>query len=572
MNNSKERTGLNRMKRFFCLMVVVMLAVSMLPVTGLAVGESIVWTNSKGLEVTGTPNPDKLPVGSGYRIDAIERSSSWWLELTNNEKTNIATIKVAPNIRSVTWNEVGLKVTLTTPDDSWQTGLFYQFSVVDDDTSNSNTTIATAVLKPGTLNRTSINRRNRIQPVFTVIDDNIAAEDVDSNVKPILLGPSGAFNKYDKEEIITKDVEQVGGNYTIEVKLPLEYTGTGKDVFFKVKYQTKDGIARYIDCTATIPYTVEYVEDDDDDDDDDPADTLIPYIIVDSYAYGGTSVTAGEEFTLTLRLRNTSSTHSLENIVMNVSPMGVFSMTSSSNTFYINKLQAGSILERTVTLKAGLTKVTDDEDANSIDMKFTYQYLGKDDKTLQTGNSSESITLPVDFPDRFELGIPESDDMAFAGEDFYLSVPMVNKGRSSVYNLTAFVRGDGLKNPGQTQYIGNLNAGTGSSADFSLQYLAPGEYSGEIVVTYEDANMNPKEMVAAFNVSVEDMWSGEPMEPEWPDGFDPNIPAEPTDAVPEEDPVRPVKIAVALVVCAMSAYVTIQKAKAKRSIYLDEDL
>ena len=150
----------------------------------------------------------------------------------------------------------------------------------------------------------------------------------------------------------------------------------------------------------------------------------------------------------------------------------------------------------------------------------------------------------------------------------YLSVPMVNKGRSGVYNLTAFIRGD-MANPGQSQYIGNLNAGTESSADFSVMFDTAGVCSGEIVVTYEDANMNPKEIVSPFSVTVMDM----PMYDDMPQGdFPIDEPSEPVDAEPKSDPARPVKIILALLVGGMSAYATVQKAKAKRSIFLDEDI
>lgn len=154
-------------------------------------------------------------------------------------------------------------------------------------------------------------------------------------------------------------------------------------------------------------------------------------------------------------------------------------------------------MEKKVTIKPGLTKVTDDEDANAINLSFKYQYVNNanDNERLVSGESSESITLPIDFPDRFEMGIPQVDE-AYQGEECYISVSLVNKGRSGVYNLTARVEGEGMDNPGQSQYIGNLNAGTESTADFSVRYNEPGDFIGNIIVTYEDANMNPKEASA----------------------------------------------------------------------------
>ncbi|WMJ84423.1 hypothetical protein ACS3UN_07270 [Oscillospiraceae bacterium LTW-04] len=569
---------MNMIKRLFCLLVVVMMVAAMLPATALAVSKEAVNVENHGLSISGYPN-SALPIGSGYRLWVEEPNpGSMVLKLSGpssavDPKYDDQTIYYNLGSQSyVIWN--GITITRSSAYDGWTPDQYCTFNVVDDD---SDTTVSSNNITLLDFTKRKITKNQAINPTFQIVDYNVEDSEVASDTLPYLTGynSNASFSLLStaKDRLIIERVPNpASGKFTFKITLPLKYTGTGNSLSFTLAYRTDSDSLRTLDCTTTIPYTEEYKDDDDDDDDDNDSDSPVPYIIVDSYSYGGNSVTAGDEFTLKLRLRNTSTTNSLVNIVMNISPMGVFSMASSSNTFFINQLQAGSVIEREITLKAGLTKVTDDDDANSIDMKFTYQYAGTDVKKLESGTSNESITLPVDFPDRFELGVPESDDAAYIGEDFYISVPMVNKGRSGVYNLTAFVRGDGLKNPGQTQYIGNLNAGTESSADFSLQYLEPGDYSGEIVVTYEDANMNPKEMISVFNVTVEDMWGGEPMEPEFPDGFDPNEPAEPTNTEPENDPVRPVKIVVGLIVCAMSAYVTIQKAKAKRSIYLDEDL
>lgn len=562
-------------KRFFCLMVVVTMVASMLPATGFAANKEAVMVTNDGLSVSGYPN-SALPVGSGYELKVIEPTTGNKVLVlsgpTSTQKYQNEVIYSGLGDSYVTWN--GITITRSSQYSGWQPEMRCVFNVVDDD---SGTTVSSNNITLLNFTKRKITKNQTINPTFEVVDYNMEDDQVDADTVPYLTGYNSnasfsLISTADDQLIIKRVNNPKSGKFTFQITLPLKYTGTGSNLSFTLAYRNTADSLRTLDCTTSIPYTEEYKEDDDKDDDKTDQDSPIPYIIVDNYSYGGSSVTAGDEFTLKLTLRNTSTTHSLENIVMNISPMGVFSMASSSNTIFINRLQAGSVMEREIKLNAGLTKVTDDKDANSIDIKFTYQYAGTDVKKLQTGNSSESITLPVDFPDRFELGVPESDDTAYVGEDFYVSVPMVNKGRSSVYNLTAFVRGDGIKNQGQTQYIGNLNAGTESSADFSLQYLEPGDYTGEIVVTYEDANMNPKEAVAVFNVTVEDMWGGGPMEPEWPGGVDPNEPSEPTNATPENDPVRPVKIVVALVVGAMSTYVTIQKAKAKRSIYLDEDL
>ncbi|MEG2144420.1 MAG: hypothetical protein RRY40_03720 [Oscillospiraceae bacterium] len=337
-----------------------------------------------------------------------------------------------------------------------------------------------------------------------------------------------------------------------------------------LSYSDADGNSHYINGSAQIPNTVETKPDDDSTTDTDKVpDPLTPYIIVESYSYGGDSAMAGEDFELVLNLRNTSETNSLENIVMNISPQGVFSMGSSSNTIYIPTLFAGSTKSQKVTINTGLTKVTDDKDANSIGMKFDFQYVV--DKVRKTGTSSENITIPVNFPDRFELSPPEMDGTAYQGEDWYIYLPMVNKGRSSVYNLMAYVKGEGIKNAGQRQYVGNVNAGSQTGVDFTLKFSEEGEQAGEIIVTYEDANMNPKEVTMPFTVNVEPMFTPDLENPEgeFPGGIDPAIP---TDTKEKKSVPRGPIAVTALVVCAISTYITVLKAKAKRRIFSDEEI
>jgi len=564
-------------KRIFSVFMAAAIISVLLPVSVLAAQKQLEDLDGDDFIVRGTPSSD-LPLGT-YRIEVVKglsNESTYHLKIhypSNSDKDPV-TLEDTLNdsMESITWDGSGLTISRMSNNSSWHLNDSGFFNISDKSSSNT-TTITSSNIKLIDFTKRDIDRGTQIKPQFEVIDYNIDASRGVLPGSPTITGfPSNESFVLNGEESISVVNDPASEKVTLRITLPLRYTGEGNSLSFTVAYKTLDGAERLLDCITTIPYTIEkrdeYLYDDDEDEEQDDLPT--PYIIVDSYDYGGSSVTAGEDFERALRLRNTSSDHTLENIVMNISPMGVFSMSSSSNTFYINRLAAGSIMEKVITINTGLTKVTDDEDANSINIKFTYQYGIKENDIvkLHSGNSSESITLPVDFPDRFELGVPEYNSRVFAGEEIYLTVPMVNKGRSSVYNLSASVRGE-MANPGQTQYIGNLSAGTESSADFSIIFDEPGTYSGEVVVTYEDTNMNPKEVISQFSVTVQQMDFDRP-------AMDmPMMPEEPAvevDAQPKSDPTKPIKIVLALLVGSMSAYTTVAKAKAKRSIYLDEDI
>lgn len=568
---------MKRVKKFPLIMAVIMIVTALLPLSAAAAQKQVEDFDGDDFIVRGTPSSD-LPLGT-YQIKIVPGTSnatSRYIKIQYPQNANkddvILEEALSDNIDSISWSGKGLSISRESSSNSWNLNDVGYFNVIDNTTS---TTVTSSNVKLINFTKKDIDRGTQINPTFEVVDYNVDAARGVVAGSPTMTGfSSNESFVLTGEEDIDVISNPASGKVTFNIKIPLKYTGEGNSLSFTISYRTNDGAERLLDCTTTIPYTIEKSEEylyDDDEEDYIPDDTPTPYIIVDSYDYGGSSVTAGEDFELTLRLRNTSSDHSLENIVMSVSPMGVFSMASSSNTFYINRLMSGSIMEKTIRINTGLAKVTDDEDANSIDIKFTYQYGIRENDVLKmhSGNSSESITLPVNFPDRFELGVPEYSSHVFAGEELYITVPMINKGRSSVYNLSAFIQGD-MSNPGQHQYIGNLNAGTESSADFSVMFDNPGTYKGEIIVTYEDTNMNPKEISTIFSVNVQQMDVG-PSRPDIP--VMPQQPeTEPEEAQPKKDKTKPIKIALALLVGSMSAYTTVAKAKAKRSIFLDEDI
>ncbi len=410
-----------------------------------------------------------------------------------------------------------------------------------------------------------IKQGNTITPEVIVIAPNISSNAKITDLTGHFIG--GSFFKSNEETkvVASRLASSTEGGSRFKVTLSsvngLKYSGNGRDLELMLQF-TADG-TRY---TANAPYTVSQCQEngtrDPDDDDDTEIDPLTPYIIVENYTYDGTNVTAGNEFTLKLTLKNTSDTHTLENIKMSVSPKGVFSMVSSSNTFYIDNLFAGSTTEKSITLFAGLTSVTDEKDANSIGIDFDFQYVAN--KVRKSGTSNENITIPVLFPDRFEYTDPSMPPQVYVGEEFPIYIPLVNKGRSTIYNLSAQLVGMDSEQ-GNKLYIGNVNAGSENSIEFFVRPDMPGEVSGTVEISYEDANMNLKEISVPFKVEVQEMSFPEPEEP----SIDPNMPVDGEVEQPKSSK-KAIMIISFVAIAAMSAYVTIQKTKLKRREWDDE--
>ena len=230
---------------------------------------------------------------------------------------------------------------------------------------------------------------------------------------------------------------------------------------------------------------------------DVPMDSAKPYVIIKSYSYGGGDLVAGETRNVTMTFYNTSKEITVENMMVTMSLPADAMVTSSSNTFYVESLEPQKSITKTVNVTV---KPTAPAQSQSMAVNFTYDYI--DNGVRKNASTDESISMPVLQVDRFTVTGAELDPQIFAGQEASLSIPYVNKGRSEVYNISAKLSCPALQNDGEEQYIGNLASGTTSSADFYVIANEAGPISGEVIITYEDTNMNEQTVTVPFSATV----------------------------------------------------------------------
>lgn len=291
-----------------------------------------------------------------------------------------------------------------------------------------------------------------------------------------------------------------------------------------------------------------------------------PYVIISSYSYGKGDLVAGETRNITMTFRNTSKTMAVENMMVTMSLPDAMMLTSSSNSFYIESLAAEGTITKTVNVTV---KSNAAAQSHSMTVDFTYDYL--DNGIRRNAKTTESISMPVLQVDRFTVtGIDLSQEI-FMGEENNLSVNFVNKSRTEIYNLSAKLNCEGLSNNGEEQYLGNLASGTTSSADFYIKGNEKGELVGEVIITYEDTNMNQRTVSVPFTtkvVSHEDVWGPQgPVSPQNPD--DPGI--DPGMEQPAGFPWFWVIGGVVVVAAGVFVYLKLRKNK-KESVEEDEDI
>ncbi len=247
---------------------------------------------------------------------------------------------------------------------------------------------------------------------------------------------------------------------------------------------------------------------------DDETAPPTPYIIISQYDLGAEQIEAGNTFTLSLNFANTSSDLALENIMMVVNPVSTeqqqsfLSIASATNTYYYNSLSAGATLSQNVDI---LVKASATVGSQAISVDFKYEYLV--DKKRESGTTSTTIYIPITQIDRFTVDpITDFSEWMQVGEEGYVTVSFVNRGKSPTYNVTGYLL-DSEGNQGQTEHFGNLEAGANGTLDFTLMPEMPGDYEGKIIIRYEDENGEDKEVPVTFTAFVEEPWYPDPNDP-----------------------------------------------------------
>lgn len=330
----------------------------------------------------------------------------------------------------------------------------------------------------------------------------------------------------------------------------------GNTVTLKMIYNINDKPVQ-----GTLDVTVKQAKTKDKDDKDKEVKPLTPYIIVSNYSYGENSISAGSKFTLNLSYTNTSNTLNAENIMLKITPSEKhLRIGSASNTSYITQLAAKETRSQSIELQA---LPNAEIGSAEVVVEFKYQYLNKEAKTWEEVTTTETIAIPIIQMDRFSVDpITDIPPGAFVGETFYVSVSFINKGKSPTYNISAKATSK-LDATTVEQHFGNLAAGATDSVEIPVTPKEAGDLAGEVVVYYEDENMQQKEIRQSFFIPVEDIPTDNGMD------FDPSM--------FEDQPQGPSKITVifsiigGMLIAAPIGYYIIKRNSRKDSEEFNED-
>ncbi len=284
-------------------------------------------------------------------------------------------------------------------------------------------------------------------------------------------------------------------------------TGSAFNFFAQYELEDYDTPARSETVVAELPVDKDATE----------SAILRPNVIISQYSYGDSPIIAGDVFDLEFRFENTSTATTVENMVATIEPADGFVITSASNTVFFPTMVPGENKPFTLSVQAR-EAVSDNNGVQttqySITVKFEYQYL--DNKAYKDDTSEVKIAIPVTQLDRFAVDeITDYTSYMQAGEEGYLSVPITNKGKPTIGNISGFVEAitPGVEFVAPITRFGPLEGGGKSdTVDINITIMTPGEFSGNAVIEYEDGNMNTKRVSVPFIIMVEPPYEPPQME------------------------------------------------------------
>lgn len=241
----------------------------------------------------------------------------------------------------------------------------------------------------------------------------------------------------------------------------------------------------------------------------DSGEATAPKLIITGYDTKPEKIMAGQEFTITIHIQNTSKTTSVCNGKFLVgNEAGNFLPTSGSSAVFVESIPAGETGDIKLEMKT------------SADLaQKNYVLVVKGDFDDGKGNSftySDNLYVPV-FQE-VRLGVtdvsmtPESIGIDSQGT---LMFTISNQGNAGVYNVNVSVADDAAT--AEESYVGNIAAAASAYATLEVTGVQDNSETGTInvVISYEDSEGNSGtieqsvECLVGIDASVDDFYMDE---------------------------------------------------------------
>lgn len=291
---------------------------------------------------------------------------------------------------------------------------------------------------------------------------------------------------------------------------------------------------------------------------------LTPQVLISNFSFGTDRVRGGENFALSFKVQNNSSSTAVKNVLIKLGGGESFVVADGTDTVSINSLSAGGTKQITKefqclnSTRSGVYPIT---------ASITYEYFEGGEKAA--GTAELTMSVPVVQPDivSFE-GIELADKTINTNQETDCAFQIINSGQTKLSNGRVI-----LKDENGTElasaFIGNIEAGMQFSSNYTLPvtFEKAGIKNLTLVLEYENENAEKKSIEQQFRVTVE----------EYQDPYADIISDSEAETIEKSSPVVPIICAVVGVIVLVAAAVVIAKVVKKKkaqkgSDFIDEEI
>lgn len=238
----------------------------------------------------------------------------------------------------------------------------------------------------------------------------------------------------------------------------------------------------------------------------------VPRVIVTGFSTEPEKVKAGEDFNLTIHLKNTAVNTKISNLKVDLEAASegsdenttyqAFLPKEGSSTMYLQSIAADATEDITIAMnaKADLT-----QKPYVLSVKMEYE-----DGSKNAYNSESDLSIPVFQEARFDISEPEvMPDRINVNNESNVMFSIYNTGKTKLYNVS--VKFEGASISGGDTFVGNIEAGETGNVDAMItgKQVTTDDGIVKAIITYEDesgnANTKEKEFTLFVNEDVGDL-------------------------------------------------------------------
>ena len=289
-----------------------------------------------------------------------------------------------------------------------------------------------------------------------------------------------------------------------------------------------------------------------------------PRVIVTGFSTSPETVHAGDTFTLTLHMQNTSKATAVKNMVFDIQAASEstdttyvaasFLPTAGSSTVFVDKIAAGANKDISIELEARSDLA---QKPYVINVKMNYE-----DESVNAYENTASVSIPVRQEARIDTSSIEVTPQSIeVGGEANVSFSLYNIGKTKLYNASVKFQADSVT--GGDTYLGNIDPGATGSVDAYLSGAAATTDDGKvkILITFEDESGEKTTIEKEMELYVTEMM-------DYDDGMTDDGMMDDGSQSQGGFKIWYVLIPLVLVLAAVVAVIVIRKKKAKKAAAL----